>query len=289
MALFEVQGYANRKDQMADSWLVMPGYFEAMQIPLRTGRQFEDRDIGAGPIVANQAFAERYLTGGPAVGKAVRTMNLDGTGNWHTVIGVVGNIRHTKIDEAMRPAIYSAGWPYEAGFLTVRGTGGMAIASAIQATAHRLDARWEISDIHPMREAISKAGAARKFQMLLLTSFAGMALFLALVGLYGVIAYSVKQRGAEIGVRMALGASRGAVMGMVLGQGARLAAGGLALGLVGALALTRLIAGWLYGVSPVDAATLAMVAGLLFGVSLLACAIPAWRAARIDPVAALRS
>jgi ABC-type antimicrobial peptide transport system permease subunit len=189
----------------------------------------------------------------------------------------------------MRPAIYSVGWPYQAGFLTVRGTHGVAVASAIQATAHRLDPRWEISDIHPMQEATSKAGAARRFQMLLLASFAGMALFLALVGLYGVIAYSVKQRSAEIGVRMALGASRGAVMGMVLGQGARLAGGGLALGLLGALALTRLIAGWLYGVSPVDAATLAMVAGLLFGVSLLACAIPAWRAARIDPVAALRS
>ncbi len=289
LALFEVQGFANHKDQMADSWLVAPGYLEAMQIPLRAGRPFEDRDIGSGALIANQTFAERYLTGGAAVGKAVKTMNLDGTGQWHTVIGVVGNIRHTKIDEAMRPAIYSAGWPYEAGFLAVRGAGGVTVASAIQATAHRLDPRWEISDIHPMQEAISKAGAARKFQMLLLTAFAGMALFLALVGLYGVIAYSVKQRSAEIGVRMALGASRGAVMAMVLRQGARLAGGGLVLGLTGTLALTRLIAGWLYGVSPVDAATLGMVAGLLFGVSVLACAIPAWRAARIDPVAALRS
>jgi len=184
--------------------------------------------------------------------------------------------------------MYTPGWPWDAGFLTVRGVGGTRLAAAIPATAHRLDPGWQFSDIRTMDEAISKAGAARKFQMLLLTAFAGMALFLALVGLYGVIAFSVKQRTAEIGVRMALGASRGKVMGMVLRQGAGLALAGLVLGLAGALALTRLIAGWLYGVSPVDAATLATVAGLLFGVSLAASAIPAWRAARIDPVAALR-
>ncbi|HTX34595.1 MAG TPA: ABC transporter permease [Bryobacteraceae bacterium] len=290
MALFEVEGYANRKDQLADCWRATPGYFKAMQIPLREGRLFEERDVmgATGAILANQAFVERYLAGRGALGRRVRLANLDGSGHWHTVVGVVGNVRHTKIDEAMRPAMYTPGWPWDAGFLAVRGVGGTRLAAAIPATAHRLDPGWQFSDIRTMDEAISKAGAARKFQMLLLTAFAGMALFLALVGLYGVIAFSVKQRTAEIGVRMALGASRGKVMGMVLRQGAGLALAGLVLGLAGALALTRLIAGWLYGVSPVDAATLATVAGLLFGVSLAASAIPAWRAARIDPVAALR-
>jgi predicted permease len=291
MALFQVEGYDNRNGQLADADSVSPAYFATMQIPLREGRVFERSDYGAAeaPIIANQAFAERYMGGGSPLGRRIRLNNLDGSGHWHTVIGVVGNVRHTKIDEAMRPAVYTPGWPWGSGFLAVRGAAGMRLAAAILATAHRLDARWEISDVHTMDEAISKAGAARKFQTLLLTSFAGMALFLALVGLYGVIAYSVKQRSAEIGVRMALGASRGTVMGMVLRQGAGLAATGLALGLAAALALTRLIAVWLYGVSPVDAATLATVAGLLFGVSLMACAIPAWRAARIDPVAALRN
>ncbi len=295
MALFQVEGYANRDRQLADADSVSPAYFTTMQIPLREGRVFGRVDYGAAeaPIIANQAFAARYMGGGSPLGKRIRLINLDGSGHWHTVVGVVGNVRHTKIDEAMRPAIYTPGWPWGSGFLAVRGAGprgqSSRLAPAILATAHRLDARWEITDIHPMQEAISQAGAARKFQLLLLTSFAAMALFLALVGLYGVIAYSVKQRTAEIGVRMAMGASRGAVMGMVLRQAASLALAGLAMGVAGALALTRLIAGWLYGVSPVDPATLATVAGLLFGVSVAACAIPAWRAARIDPVAALRS
>ena len=291
MALFELEGFANRKDQLADAYNVSPDLFAAMRIPLRAGRLFNRADAGssAAPIIVNQAFAERYLTGRSPVGRRIRLVNLDGSGHGHTVVGVVGNVRHTKIDEAMRPAIYTPGWPYESGFLAARGADAKRLAPAILAAARRLDPRWEISDIHPLAEAIRKAGAARKFQMLLLTSFAGMALFLALVGLYGVIAYSVKQRNAEIGVRMALGASRGAVLGMVLREGAGLAVTGLVLGLVGALALTRLIAGWLYGVSPLDTATLATVAGLLLAVSLAASAIPAWRAARIDPVAALRS
>jgi len=290
MALFQVEGYANRNGQLADSDSVSPAYFRTMQIPLREGRLFDGRDYGgtAAPIIVNQAFAERYLAGGPRMGRRIRLVNLDGSGHGHTVVGVVGNVRHTKIDEAMRPAIYTPGWPRGSGFLAVRAAGGVRMASAIMAVAKGLDARWDITDIHPMAEAISRAGAARKFQMLLLASFAATALFLALVGLYGVIAYSVKQRNAEIGVRMALGASRSAVMGMVLRQGSGLAAVGLVLGLAGSVALTRLIAAWLYGVSPVDAATLATVAGLLFAVSLAACAIPAWRAARIDPVAALR-
>jgi predicted permease len=291
MALFEVEGYANRKDQLTDCWQATPGYFEAMQIPLREGRRFDERDMagGSGAILANQAFVKRYLGGRSALGRRVRLNNLDGSGHWHTVVGVVGSVRYTKIDEAMRPAIYRPGWPWDAGFLVVRGAGGMKLTPEILAAAHRLDPRWEFSDIHTMDQAIAKAGAARKFQTMLLSAFAGMALFLAVVGLYGVIAYSVKQRTAEIGVRMAMGASRARVMAMVLGQGTGLAVSGLVLGLAGALALTRLIAAWLYGVSPVDGATLAAVAGLLLAVSVAASAIPAWRAARIDPVVALRN
>jgi predicted permease len=291
MALFEVEGYPSRKGQLADADSVSMAYFETMRIQLREGRVFDSRDYGSTetPIITNQAFVQRYLGGRSPLGRRIRLVNLDGSGHTHTVIGVVGNVRHTQIDEAMRPAIYSPGWPWGSGFLVVRGAAGVRLAPAILAAAHGLDARWEISDIHPMAESISKAGAARKFQMLLLSAFAGMALFLALVGLYGVIAYAVKQRTPEIGVRVALGASKGQVMGMILTQGASLALAGLALGLAGSVALTRLIAGWLYGVSPVDGTTLAAVAALLFGVSLAASAIPAWRAARIDPVAALRN
>jgi len=291
VALFEVEGYTNRKGQLADSWSASPGYIEAMQIPLRAGRLFTDRDMGdgRGAILANQAFADRYLVGRPALGSRVRTMNLDGSGRWHTVIGVIGNTRHTRLEEAPRPAIYSPYWPEQAMFLVVRGAGTARLDSAVRVAVRQVDASVEISDIHTMEEAISKAGAARRFQTALLASFAGIALFLALVGLYGVIAYSVKQRSGEIGIRMAMGASQGAVVGMVLRQGARLAIAGLVLGLAAALALTRLIAGWLYGVSPMDPATLATVAGLLLAVSLAACALPAWKAARIDPVAALRA
>ena len=286
---FLLEGSTERKYELSDGWEVTPGYFEAMRIPLREGRLFDERDLENGAtIIVNQAFADRYLRGKPALGRRVDT-NPRAAGQWRTIVGVVGNVRHTRFDEAMRPAVYFPSWPFEGAFLTVRGVGGKRLMPAIQGAARRLDARWEFSDIHTMDEAISKAGATRKFQTLLLTAFAGMALFLALVGLYGLIAYSVKQRNAEIGVRMALGASRGNVVGMVLRQGASLAVAGLALGLVGTTALTRLIAGWLYGVSPVDASTLGAMAGLLFTVAVAASAIPAWRAARIDPVAALRS
>jgi len=290
VGLFEIEGYDNRKDQLADDWDVAPGYFQAMQIPLREGRFFDARDMQDNPrvAIANQAFAERYLAGGAALGRRVRLGGLDSKGPWNTVIGVVGSVRHSRIDEAPRAALYIPAWPRGSGFLAVRGDALARLALAIQAIVHRQRGAWEIGDIRTMREALSEAGSRRKFQTLLLTAFAGMALFLALVGLYGAIAYSVKQRSGEIGIRMALGASRAQVVAMVLRQGAGLTAAGLALGLAGAMALTRLIAGWLYRVSPVDAPTLAAVAALLFLVSVAACALPAWKAARIDPVAALR-
>lgn len=290
VALIEVEGYPNRKGQLADSWDASPGYLEAMRIPLREGRLLgeRDRDDANRPILVNQAFADRYLAGRSPLGRRVRTMNLDGSGRWHVIVGLVGNIRHTRLEEPLRPALFSPPWPEPAEFLAVRAADPMRLLPAIQAAVRQVEPRVEISDIHTMDEAISRAGAARRYQTMLLTSFAGMALFLALVGLYGAIAYSVKQRSGEIGIRMAVGASRGAVVAMVLRQGAALATAGLVLGLAGALALTRLIAGWLYGVSPVDPPTLAAVAGLLLTVSLAACALPAWKAARIDPVAALR-
>ncbi|MGH9593430.1 MAG: FtsX-like permease family protein, partial [Bryobacteraceae bacterium] len=207
------------------------------------------------------------------------------------VIGVVGDVRHAGLDVAPRAMTY---WPhselaYSSMMLAIRTDGQpLAYVSALRDLVRQMDADLPLSDIATMEQRMSVSISQQRFSALLLGIFAGIALLLAAVGIYGVVAYAVSLRTHEFGIRIALGAGRGDVLRLVLRHGARLAMLGVAIGLVGSLAATRLIQTLLFGVESYDPATFASVAALLSGVALLACWLPARRATRVDPIVALR-
>ena len=284
----EVKGFANKENQWVDSWSATPGYFEAMKVPLLEGRYFEERDINGRPPVAivNGAFEKRYFPGHRALGGQLR-FGGDPPRPWMTIAGVVGDVRHSTLEEVPRPALYTP--QTTAGDVVIAVDGPTKpVITAIRSILRNLDPALALGKAATMNQLVAQANSRRRFETLLLGVFAASALFLALVGLYGLMAYAVKRRTAEIGLRMALGASRARVLRMVVGHGAQFVALGLALGLAGSLALTRLMTAWLYGVSPYDPVTLIGVPLCFLAVSLAACLIPAWKATRIDPVSALR-
>jgi len=240
----------------------------------------------------NESFAEAFWGTGDPLGREIRSGvgNLSGA-PWITVIGVVANLRQTTLEEKPRPEVFR---PYRPGFpgfayfaIRVKNRPERVIASA-RRILHRMDPVLSLEDIHTMSQRISEANAKRRFQTVLLSGFAGLAILIACAGLYGLVSYSVKQRTAEIGIRMALGGSQGQVLGMVLRQGVGLVAIGVVIGIGAALAATRLSAGWLYGVSATDPVTFVSYAVLLLSVAVCASLFPATAAARIDPAAALR-
>jgi ABC-type antimicrobial peptide transport system permease subunit len=213
---------------------------------------------------------------------------------WLTIVGVVGDVRHAGLDAPPKPQLFVhyAQRPERltsGATVLVRGTTPPdLLAAAVRDRARAVDANVpvELSSLEALR---SRSVAERRFAATVLSSFAGLALFLAALGVYGVLAYSVAQRQREIGVRMALGASRGSVQGMVLRDAMRAVIPGVAVGLLGAVALTRLLRGLLYGVSATDPATLAAVCALLIVVALFASWLPARRATRVDPLIAIRT
>ncbi|MHB1856894.1 MAG: FtsX-like permease family protein, partial [Acidobacteriaceae bacterium] len=202
-----------------------------------------------------------------------------------------GDVRHSSLEAAPQPQVYlpfaeGDGW---GAFIAVRSTlSPKSVAASIRSTLHTLDPNLAAGDIQTMGDLVSEASARRRFQTSLLTVFAAIALFLALVGLYGLMAYSVNLRTAEIGLRIALGASRTQVLGMVLRQALQLVLVGLLLGLAGALAVTRILASSLYGVRVLNPVTFLAVPALLLLTTLAASLIPGWRAARVDPAITLR-
>lgn len=230
-------------------------------------------------------------TGDP-LGREIRSGigNLSGA-PWITVIGVVANLRQTTLEEKPRPEVFR---PYRPGFpgfayfaIRVKNRPERVIVFA-RRILHRMDPVLSLEDIHTMSQRISEANAKRRFQTVLLSGFAGLAILIECAGLYGLVSYSVKQRTTEISIRMALGGSQGKVRGMVLRQGVGLVAIGVVIGIGAALAATRLIAEWLYGVSATDPVTFVSLAVLLLSVAVCASLFPAIAAARIDPAAALR-
>jgi predicted permease len=290
------------QDRMTSAmfYIVTPDYPSVMQIPLRRGRFFTDRDnLDSPPAVAiDDVMARHVFPGQDPIGREISLMVV-GTVQ---IVGVVGHVKHWGLDSddtnKIRDQIYFSVWQVPDKFMTEAVAGltlmlrtgpePLSLVPAVRAQVAGPTQDQPIYAVRTMEQTISESLAERRFTMLALIIFAATALVLAAVGIYGVMSYAVSRRTHELGIRAALGASRGEIVGIVLRQGMRLAGIGIAGGLAAALALTRLMAGLLYGVGPADPATLAAVALLLGGIALAACYIPARRATAVDPVVALR-
>jgi putative ABC transport system permease protein len=290
LKLFMVDGYPNEKNQLAESRWITPQYFSAMNIPLVAGRPFSDEEYSsdAHTVIINRSFAGKYFANRNPIGGRVNSD--DHHIQWSTVVGVIGDVRHSSLEEDPVPQIYFPDTGFQGGYIAVRSTlPPKSLAAAIRSTLHAIDPNLAAGDIRTMGELESVASAQRRFQTSLLTVFAATALFLALVGLYGLMVYSVSRRTREVGIRMALGAERSDVMLLVLKKAALLLAAGLISGLVASWFAARAIQAFLFGVDRHDPITVLSVCGLLAVSGLIAALIPARRAASIDPMQALRT
>jgi len=291
---FKIPGRSYGPSEFDDAFYrqVTPGYLAAVHIPLLSGRWLDRRDTASteGTILVNQAFVKRFFPGGQNVlGKRLELMG--DSQPMREIVGVVGNISHTALSDPQQPEMYVAYAQYAPPTmnLVVRATANPEfLGTALYDTVRAIDKEETLSTVRLLDDIVESSVAQPRFSSLLLGIFAGLALALAAIGLYGVMAYSVTQRTNEIGIRMALGAEQNDVVKMVIVQGMKLAIAGLAVGLVGSLGFGRLLASMLYGVSPTDLLTFALMSGALMGVAMLANYIPARRAAKVDPMVALR-
>jgi putative ABC transport system permease protein len=291
ITIFRVDGYPNRPNQTAAARGTAGDYMQAMQMRLIAGRLLSAADNPVQPspvpaaVLVSESFAKLYFRGGNAIGGRVQC-GEPGT-QWSTIVGVVADVRHTNLEASPQPTIYGPSWFVDS--LAIRtALPPEAVISSIRNAVHRVDSAIALADIQTMSQRTTEAGSRRRFQTVLLAAFAGIAVFLALVGLYGLLAYAVRQRTTEIGVRMALGAGRGAVVGMVVRHGLMLTGAGLVIGLLVAGAIARWIASLLYGVHAFDPVTFVAVPVFMLVAAAIACFVPAWKAARIDPTRALR-
>jgi predicted permease len=290
----DIQGRTPEKDDLPPDYLVAsPAYFQTMGIPLRSGRAFTDRDseTAASVAIVTQAMAEYFWPGRDPLGQHVRISNGNDKEPWSEVVGVVGDIRQHHLERNPRPALYvpyaQDPWPFVAVVVRTK-MDPASTASSVESAIHAVDPDEPVYDVRTMKEVESVSVSPQRLQLVLLGLFAILALTLACTGIYGVMAYFVAQRTREIGVRMALGAQARDVIGMVVGEGLRMALLGAALGLLGSVFLMRVLSGLLFGVTPRDPLTFCGVAAILTGVALLACYIPARRATVLDPLVALR-
>ena len=275
----------------SDYTMVTPAYFSTLQIPLLQGRQFSTHDKKDAPqvVIINDILAARLWPGEDAIGRRLR---VGFEKEQREVIGVVGSIKQMALDTPTRPAMYlpHAQAPTNRLTLLVRTTGEpLAMAAAVREQVRAIDKDVPVTHVQTMEKVLGASVAQPRFSMLLVGLFAGLALVLSTVGIYGVMAYSVSRRAHEIGIRMALGAGAGQVLKLVLKDGMSLAFAGIVLGLLGAFALTRLMASLLFGTSAKDPLTFASVAVFLAVVAFMACYIPARRATKVDPLIALRN
>ena len=271
------------------------GYFKTMGIPLLAGRDFTARDTAGAPKVAivSDRIVRDYFPGGPgaALGRRVR---LDADGEWLTVVGVVADIHQRGLDRGVQPMIYVAFQQDRSGFVrfvsfVVRTSTPGSVVEGVRAEIRRAAPDLPIESTLTMDEAVAKSVAQPRFRMLLLALFAIAATLIATCGIYGLMAYAVTQRRREIGVRMALGADRRDVLRLVLARALRIVAAGVIVGLAGAVGVTRVLQTFLFGVTPTDPIAFTIVTVLLVAVGLMAAWLPARRATRIDPCAALRA
>ena len=277
----------------ADERVVGGHYFEAMGIPLRRGRFFNEQDDASKPrvVLVDEYMAEQVWSGQDPIGKRIHIVELKSDDPWQTVVGVVGRVKQDTLDSDPRIAFYLPQTQYPTRAMTVAlrsGNDPSGVLSAVKNELRKLDADLPMYYIRTMQQRVDESLARRRFSMLLLAVFAGVALALATIGIYGVMAYLVNQGTREIGIRVALGATRRNIVSLVVRQGMALALSGVAIGLAGAFLLTRLIRSLLFGVQATDPVTFVGIALLLGLVALLASYIPARRASRVDPLVALR-
>ena len=293
---FHVEGkiHANpEEDPSAERYCITPGFLETMRIPLLRGRDISPADTAMAPqvLLISNTTARRMWPGEDPIGKRVKLGGVDQP--WWTVVGVTGDVRHVGLDAVpdMQMYVPHQQWPYPDGLMifVVRTAGApAAIAGAAQQAIHSIDPTQPISRITPLENYVSLSVQGRRFALILIGAFAVIALALSVVGIYGVTAYSIGQRTREIGIRVALGAQRSELLGLLLRQGMLLVGCGVIAGVLSSVALTRLLTSMLFEVQPTDPLTFAGVVLLLVAVAAAACFIPARRAMRVDPIVALR-
>ena len=294
MLVFAIQGRpqpAPGDELSANYRSASPDYFRALGIPLLRGRAFTQQDTDKSPLVAivDDAFVRRHFPNEDPVGHRIDIGN--GTDGFYEIVGVVGNVRYNGLDEKVTPTMYvpSRQDVFSAVWVVTQTTGDPShVAASARQVVRNIDRALPAFQMSPLADVVSDSVAQQRFSMLLLGLFAGIAMFLAAVGLYGVVGYTVSQRTQEIGVRIAMGAQRGQVLGLVVVGGMKLAVAGVLIGVAGALLLSRLIEKMLFEITPLDATSYLSTSMLLLFIAAVACYIPARRATRVDPIVALR-
>jgi putative ABC transport system permease protein len=270
---------------------VLGDYFKVMQIPLQRGRDFAAPDFDEkAPMVgiANETLVRQYFQNEDPLGKRIRWARNPQV-QWITIVGVVGDVKHFGLDVPEEPALYTPYTqinPWKRWMSIAARTQGN-VSADLKQQIWKVDSQLPVTRLETMSEVAASSFAARRFNMSLLSVFAGLALVLAAIGIYGVMSNAVTQRTQEIGIRLALGARAIDVLKLIIRDGLVLVSIGVALGLAGAYALTRLMTTLLFGVTPTDGLTIVVVSAVLTGIALLACFIPARRATRVDPLVAL--
>ena len=297
LASLFVEGYPNTKQQLVEERGITQDYLSAMQTTLVQGRDISDEDVAGNRLVAvvNEALVKKYFTNGDALRRRIRTGEGE-SGPWVTVVGVAKDVRYMSLEAAPVPQVYRSFWQVEwnesnivGAYVAVRSSLPRdAVVAEIRAAVKGIDPSLAVADVHTMSELVSSVTARRRFQTTLLTVFSITAMLLAMVGVYGLLAYSVRQRTGEIGIRLVLGSSKNGIVRLILREGLALLGIGLVIGLAAALVCTRLLTGFLYGVPALDPGTFALVPMLLLAATIAACLIPSFRAAAIDPINALR-
>jgi predicted permease len=292
---FELEGRTLTADEDGAYFIAAtPGFFGALHTPVLRGRPIEARDVsGAQPVaLVNRTLADRLFPNQDPVGRRLRLVNPEYANEWRTIVGVVGDVQYQGLDGGTQPTVYTpfAQTPFLWLYVMVRAPGNAdALTRSIRTVVSTVDPTLTAANVRRMEQVIAGTVEEPRFNMLLVSGFAALALVLAAIGIYGVIAYSVAQRTHEFGVRMALGAAASDVMTLVLWEGLLMGAAGVAIGLGASVWLSRLISSQLFGVTERDPLTFAVGAALLLGVALLASWIPARRAVRVDPMTALRT
>jgi predicted permease len=297
----EGQGYdRNRPMQLAEEMTVSPDYFRSLGIPLIKGRFFSPSDKVEGEkdpmiVVINQTMAKQYFAGRDPIGGRIQTGDPDPNAPWETVVGVVGDVKYSGLDSAPGPTLYVpfnengwASWAREMHLVVRSSESASAIIPAVRAQLASMDSTLPLAQIRTMDELLDESLVQQRFRTWLVSGFATLALLLSAMGVYALISYSVSQRTREIGVRIALGAQRSDVLGLMLKEGLQVLVFGLVLGLIGAFSATRIMRSLLYSTSATDALSFIGTSTTLIAVALLACYIPAHRATKVDPVVALR-